>query len=147
MFFYSRNEIECEGWDEMMMGESDWIKEYYMLNCEGWDEMMMRESDWIKEYYMLNFNFELNHKCVCVYVLLKWGVSLTSVQIIGSLDLKIKIREPNQTITVLVGSVLFSSEPNKVGYFFGLIGFVQTTYTPSYPDCEIHQRFFRKRSH
>jgi len=27
--------------------------------------MMMRESEWIKEYFMLDFNFELNHKCLC----------------------------------------------------------------------------------
>jgi len=28
------------------------------------DEMMMRESERIKEYFMLDVNFELNHKCV-----------------------------------------------------------------------------------
>jgi len=26
--------------------------------------MMIGESEWIKEYFMLGFNFELNHKCV-----------------------------------------------------------------------------------
>ena len=47
-----------------------------------------------------------------------------------------KNHEPNQTRSVSIGSDRFQTEPNKVGYFFGLIwtfgfvGFVQTTYTP-----------------
>jgi len=31
MFFFSRNEIECEWWDEITMGGSEWINEYFML--------------------------------------------------------------------------------------------------------------------
>jgi len=38
---------------------------------------MMGENEWIKEYFMLNFNFGRNHKCVCVrtgIILVKeWG--------------------------------------------------------------------------
>jgi len=65
--------------------------------------MVMRESEWIKEYFMLDFNFELNHKYMCVIgmiILLKWGVMLASVWFIVFLDLNIKIWEPNWTISV-----------------------------------------------
>jgi len=34
-----------------------------------------------------------------------------------------KNREPNQTRSVSIGSDRFQTEPNNVGYFFGLVRF------------------------
>jgi len=57
----------------------------------------MEVSEYIKEFFMLGINFGPNHKCMLGgIILVKWGVRLTSVQFIGSLNLKIKNREPNQ---------------------------------------------------
>jgi len=50
--------------------------------------MMMGESEWIKEYFMLSFNFELNHKCVRRdnIIISKMESGIT----IGSVNLKMK---------------------------------------------------------
>ena len=43
--------------------------------------------------------------------------------IIGFTDLEMKNHKPNQTRLVSIGSDQFQTEPNKVGYFFGLVRF------------------------
>ena len=58
--------------------------------------MMIGESEWIKEYSILNFNFGLNHKCVRRDTISK----MESGVIISFLDLKMKILEPNQIRSV-----------------------------------------------
>jgi len=47
-----------------------------MKESRWWDETMIGESEWIKEYFMLGFNFKFNHKCAWWRIILvKWGVS------------------------------------------------------------------------
>ena len=50
-------------------------------------------------------------------------MGLSSDWFIGFTDLEMKNHEPNQTRSVLIGSDRFQTEPNKVGYFFGLVRF------------------------
>jgi len=50
-------------------------------------------------------------------------VWLSSDWLIGFTDLEMKNHEPNQTRSVLIGLDRFQTEPNKVGYFFGLVRF------------------------
>jgi len=48
VFFFSRNEIEFEWWDDIMIGEGEWINEYFIFD----------------------FNFEFHHECVWGGILL-----------------------------------------------------------------------------
>ena len=48
---------------------------------------------------------------------------LSSDWFIGLTDLEMKNHEPNRTRSVSIGSDRFQTEPNKVGYFFGLVRF------------------------
>jgi len=50
-------------------------------------------------------------------------VWLSSDWFIGFTDLGMKNHEPNQTWSVSIGLDRFQTEPNKVGYFFGLVQF------------------------
>jgi hypothetical protein len=50
---------------------------------------------------MFDFSSGPNHKCVRgEIILVKWGVRLAFVRFIGSLDLEMKNREPNQIRSV-----------------------------------------------
>ena len=48
---------------------------------------------------------------------------LSSNWFIGFTDLEMKNHESNQTRSVSIGSDRFQTEPNKIGYFFGLVQF------------------------
>jgi len=47
------------------------------IESEWWDDMMIGESEWIKEYFMLDFNFGSNYKFVGRDTIRKMGSGVT----------------------------------------------------------------------
>jgi hypothetical protein len=63
MFFFSKNKIEYELRDEMIIGENEWIKEYYMLGFNFELNLKIKNPEnWTKldRFMLVRFNFEPN---------------------------------------------------------------------------------------